>query len=167
MTCQAIVEDYEHPAYRASMQRITVPGHKQCSRKGIEQIKHLRFCKTHARLAREGFIDKSGQVMCRNDIREYRAKIAAKPKLNSQPHLWALTFDELYARNREVKGFDVKISLRRALQDALDVQVEIQPISEAGIYALTAGDYSLEGTLTDLLTKARLLAEFHSSDSRE
>jgi hypothetical protein len=155
--CQAVVEDYENPSYRASMQRITVPGSKPCSRKGVEQVKHLLFCKAHARLAREGFIDQAGQVMCRNDIREYRNKIAAKPKLNSPPHLWALTFDELYARNREVLGFEVKIALRRAVETLLGRGVTMSPGLTPGVYELDLGDRKLEGTLSDLLGEARLI----------
>jgi hypothetical protein len=49
-----------------------MPGDKRCSHKGKEQVGHLLLCATHARLAREGFIDQGGRVADRNTIRDYR-----------------------------------------------------------------------------------------------
>ena len=72
LNCQAIVEDREHPAYHASMQRIMRPGSKPCSRRVTVQVKHLHLCTVHARLAREGFIAESGVVAPKADIRNVR-----------------------------------------------------------------------------------------------
>jgi hypothetical protein len=88
VTCQAIVEDYERPRYHASMQRIIVPGEKPCSRRGVEQVGPLCLCKTHARLAREGFVSERGEVAGRNDrreIREYQRRHGRSARL----HTWA------------------------------------------------------------------------------
>lgn len=87
--CQAIVEDYENPKFRATRQRITVPGSKPCSRKATEKVRHLCVCTQHGKLAREGYVAPTGEVVSRNDIREYRAKIRRKPKLFTPPHNWA------------------------------------------------------------------------------
>lgn len=90
--CQAICEDFERPRYHASMQRITCPGEKPCSRKAKVQFNTgkgiLCLCTTHARLAREGFVAENGQVTGRNDIREYRAKMDRRPGLFRPPHTW-------------------------------------------------------------------------------
>jgi hypothetical protein len=72
--CQAIVDDFNHLAFYASVQRIRVPGDKPCSRKGTEQVKHLCLCPTHARMAREGLIDEGGRVAPaadRANVRKY------------------------------------------------------------------------------------------------
>lgn len=75
--CQALCEDYERPAYSASMQRIVVPGVKACSKGAKVQIGHLKLCEVHARMAREGFIDEDGTVApkdIRNDHRRFPEK---------------------------------------------------------------------------------------------
>ena len=70
--CQAIVDDYDRPAYAAPRQRIFLPGDKPCSRRATDQVKHLRLCSTHARMAREGLIDRSGRVEPKASIRDVR-----------------------------------------------------------------------------------------------
>lgn len=75
--CQAIVEDYERPAYRASMQRITAPSHRRCKRAANEPVEHLSLCSPHARLCRDGLIDRDGTVAPRPsiaDVRRYPSK---------------------------------------------------------------------------------------------
>jgi hypothetical protein len=72
MQCQAIIEDWDRPSYRAGPQRITAPGHRRCSRTAKVRIKHLEFCTVHAQLAREGMIDDKGQVAHKSDIRAVR-----------------------------------------------------------------------------------------------
>ena len=173
--CQAICEDYDHPRYHASMQRIIVPGSKPCSRKGVVKVKHLCLCTTHARMAKEGFIKDTGEVEGRNDIKEYRDRAAREYSKRIKhggsrwhdskpgPNRWALTFDELYDRNRKVFQLNEKDALRRALCDALGKPVEIVPAADRGVYNMTAGDYSLSGRLSDLLTKARLITEMPAS----
>lgn len=88
-SCQALVEDYKHPRFRASMQRITVPREKPCSRRATETVVHLALCKTHARLAREGFISEKGVVLGKNDIREIRNKNARRPGAYGRHYGWA------------------------------------------------------------------------------
>jgi hypothetical protein len=72
--CNAIVEtaDPAHGGKHYSMQRVTVMGSKPCGRKSIELVGHLKLCTVHARMAREGLIDKSGVVAPRDSIRDAR-----------------------------------------------------------------------------------------------
>lgn len=75
--CQAICEDYERPKYKASMQRITIPSDKKCSKSAVEKVGHLDLCRVHARLAKEGFVDKDGSVLAkylRDNARDYPHK---------------------------------------------------------------------------------------------
>lgn len=70
--CEALVPDPNNVLYRASMQRITAYGTKVCSKKSVETVGHLSLCKVHARLAREGLVDKDGTVAAPADIRNVR-----------------------------------------------------------------------------------------------
>lgn len=71
-TCQAIVEDRDHPLYNAPRQRIFVPGAKPCSRSAKETVGHLSLCTTHARMAREGLVAWDGAVAPKEDIANVR-----------------------------------------------------------------------------------------------
>ncbi|HET9061733.1 MAG TPA: hypothetical protein VFO62_00455 [Candidatus Binatia bacterium] len=72
--CMAIVGTTSgHGAKHYSMQRIRVLGAKQCSRAAIEHVGHLHLCRTHARLAREGMIDETGNTGSAQSIRDARA----------------------------------------------------------------------------------------------
>ena len=70
--CDAIIPDPNNVLYRASMQRITSLGKKNCSRKSIETVGHLSLCKVHARLAREGLVARDGTVAESADIQIVR-----------------------------------------------------------------------------------------------
>jgi hypothetical protein len=70
--CAAFIDDWVKLAYRASIQRITVPGVKPCSRRAKETVGHLALCGCHARMAREGLIDENGNVASRADIANVR-----------------------------------------------------------------------------------------------
>lgn len=70
--CDAIVTDFENTTYYAPMQGIHNYGTKPCSRKGTEPVAHLCLCSVHARMAREGLVDKDGHVACRADIANVR-----------------------------------------------------------------------------------------------
>jgi hypothetical protein len=72
MKCGAKVDDYDRPAYQASMQRITAPGVKNCTRNAKVRIGNLCLCATHARLTHEGFVDEAGNVVTRNSIADVR-----------------------------------------------------------------------------------------------
>jgi hypothetical protein len=72
LKCQAKIDDYERPAYRASMQRIVAPGVKDCTRNAKVKLGFLYLCDTHARLAREGFVEEHGNVTTKNSIADVR-----------------------------------------------------------------------------------------------
>ena len=72
MKCQAKIDDYERPAYQASMQRITAPGVKNCTRNAKVKLGDLCLCDVHTRLAREGFVDVTGEVTTKNSIADVR-----------------------------------------------------------------------------------------------
>lgn len=84
--CQAIVDDWEHGGYHASMQRIHAPGDKPCSRGAKETVKHLELCTAHARMAREGLVGKDGRVAPRADIENVRKY---PEKFPNGLHTWA------------------------------------------------------------------------------
>ena len=70
--CQAIVDDHDHPAVYAPMQRMVTPGDKPCSRRRKERVGHLHLCSIHAKLAREGLVSETGRVAARTDINNVR-----------------------------------------------------------------------------------------------
>ena len=174
--CQAICEDYENPRYHASMQRIICPGSKSCSRKGTVQVKHLTLCKTHARMAKEGLIEKSGQTVGRNDARDWREKAyreykkalerfrknrhavpwGVRPQLDTVPgpNKWALTFDEHYARQREIFGAEMKMAIARALSAVLERPVVISESIDGPCVLKAEGGIEIIGSLNDILREA-------------
>jgi hypothetical protein len=70
--CDAIVTDFENVTVHAPRQGIHAYGTKPCSRKGAETVAHLHLCSVHARMAREGLVDRDGYVACRADIASVR-----------------------------------------------------------------------------------------------
>ena len=86
--CMAVVDDYEHPHWFATHQRITIPNDKRCSRKHKEAIgglvgPTLLLCGIHVRLWREGMMD-GERVKDRNTIRDLRLMAARDRAL--RPH---------------------------------------------------------------------------------
>lgn len=77
--CQAIVEDFDRPAYHAPMQRMTLAGEKQCAKRPKTNVGGLDLCTVHARLARQGFVNKDGTVAMKS-VREDYAKYPSKLK---------------------------------------------------------------------------------------
>lgn len=51
---------YHRSVKSYSMQRIALYDQKPCSRRATESVGHLRLCATHARMAREGLLDETG-----------------------------------------------------------------------------------------------------------
>jgi hypothetical protein len=76
--CEATVEDYERPAFHWHG-KVMSPGAKQCSRYSVEVIGKIALCRTHLRMAREGFVEPTGDVRSKLDIRAARSHPAMHP----------------------------------------------------------------------------------------
>ena len=77
MKCQAIIEDWDNLAYHASMQRVRIPGTKECSFKARFRVGELCLCKRHAQLALDGLLQDNGVIAgasMRRDVRRYPEK---------------------------------------------------------------------------------------------
>jgi hypothetical protein len=71
MKCQGHIHTTDG-AKSFSMQRIRTTVSRQCSRQAKETVAHLQLCATHARLAREGFMNEDGIMMPAQDIADTR-----------------------------------------------------------------------------------------------
>lgn len=92
MKCQAIIEDYRN-GERYNLARVIVsPETRQCRFEAKSRLGKLCLCKTHVRLAYEGFVDVSGQVASKGDI------AITRRRNESAPYNWA---DELEAQPLE------------------------------------------------------------------
>lgn len=87
LKCEAKIDDYDRPAYQASMQRITAPGVKRCTRNAKVKLGDLCLCAAHARLAHEGFVDEGGNVVTKNSIADVRR---SNDRRRSGTPLWKL-----------------------------------------------------------------------------
>jgi hypothetical protein len=70
--CGATIADYERPTFHWSARKLVNPGSKPCSRKAAGDLAGLPLCTVHLRMAREGFVDASGRVCPKPDIRNAR-----------------------------------------------------------------------------------------------
>lgn len=70
--CDAIVEDYANGTSNNLARMIVTPKSRCCSRGATCKLGQLHLCTQHGRLAKEGLVDKGGQVAPRGDLRAVR-----------------------------------------------------------------------------------------------